>query len=148
MTGKKEDKVSAQRLLHPLTQIPIKFMSREYTAHPKHLRVLHLPDQDDLTSETIDPRDSLHQLSETSASSSVFPSSSTSAPSNKTVHRFRKPWSPINDRYYQEDSSDDDKDDKDQNHLEIQEAVKDRIFPLTPPPSHGAVNIPLIIVDQ
>ena len=49
VTGEKEDKVSAQRLLHPLSDMPLKFMSREYTIHPKHLQRLHrlqFPSQD------------------------------------------------------------------------------------------------------
>ena len=37
VTGKKEEKVSAQRLLHPLSTTLIKFMSRENTSNPKHL---------------------------------------------------------------------------------------------------------------
>ena len=41
VTGRRKDKVSAQRLLHPLSSTPIKFMSREYTSNPKHIR--HVP---------------------------------------------------------------------------------------------------------
>ena len=49
VTGKNDDKVSAQRLLHPLSDTPLKFMSRDYTIHPKHLlRIRHpqFPNQD------------------------------------------------------------------------------------------------------
>merc|ERR1711989_65253 len=44
VTGKEKDKVSAQRLLHPLSDTPLKLMSREYISSPKHLRVLHRPE--------------------------------------------------------------------------------------------------------
>ena len=50
VTGREKDKVSAQRLLHPLSKDPIKFMSREYKIHPKNLHRIHRPS--DLESST------------------------------------------------------------------------------------------------
>ena len=41
VTGREKDKVLTQRLLHPLSQDPIKFMSREYKIRPKHLQRIH-----------------------------------------------------------------------------------------------------------
>ena len=44
VTKSKPDKITAQRLLHPLTDKPTKFKSREYVAHPKHVQtILRLP---------------------------------------------------------------------------------------------------------
>ena len=44
VTGESGDKVSTQRLLHPLSKSPLKFMSRRYEVDPKHLvRINHPP---------------------------------------------------------------------------------------------------------
>ena len=59
----------------------------------------------------------------------------------------RPSWSPVNEKYYQDDSSDDDDDDQDDypGELAVPEIVH---LPLTPPPSHPAVDIPIVVGDQ
>ena len=43
VTGKNGDKVSTRRLLHPLSDTPLKFMSRSYEVNPKHLVRINRP---------------------------------------------------------------------------------------------------------
>ena len=139
VTGRKNDKVSAQCLLHPLSNTPVKFMSREYTAHPKHLRVIHRPDQESSSAYQGDPT---HPSVEKHVSKSISPSSR-----YKTVTTSRIPWCPINDKYYQDDSSDDDNDDQEDD-PQVQVVPEIDHLPLTLPPSHPVVNIPIVAEEQ
>ena len=78
-----------------------------------------------------------------------MPSTSRLHQSTKDTIKYREPWSPINDKYYEDDSSDDNEDEEDQrDHVNVQEDVEIRVFPITPPPSHKVVNIPLVVVEQ
>ena len=43
VTGKDGEKVPAQGILHPLSDNPIKFMSRNYKVNLKHLITIHHP---------------------------------------------------------------------------------------------------------
>ena len=43
VTGKEREKVITQRLLHPLSENPIKFISRKYEINPKHLHRINRP---------------------------------------------------------------------------------------------------------
>ena len=43
VTGKKEDKVKVQKLLHPLSNQPGKVMSKVYTTDEKRLKTIHRP---------------------------------------------------------------------------------------------------------
>ena len=64
-------------------------MSRDYKVDPKHLLRIHrpeTPDQDDAEEPKY---------------------------LNTTKTQIRKPWSPINDKYYEEDSSDDEEEEND-----------------------------------
>ena len=133
VTGKKEDKVSAQRLLHPLSDTPLKFMSREYISNPKHLRVIHRPD--------VSPPSSLS--SPDSSSPVVTPSSrSRKSSPHQSTSVSRIPWSPINDKYYEDDSSNEDDDDQDQR--PAVRVIPEIILPITPPPSNLVDNIPQV----
>ena len=78
--------VTAQKILHPITQGTTKFMSKTYTTHPKHTRILHSPPQVHLpaTQEpALPPR---------------------APPAEKT-------WSAIPRAFWESDSDDDDYDD-------------------------------------
>ena len=87
VTGREKDKVLTQRLLHPLSQDPIKFMSREYKISPKHLQRIHRPS---------DLESSVYTSKEDDAKS--WGKSYVSTPSTQ-VNAARKPWSPINPKY-------------------------------------------------
>ena len=53
------------------------------------------------------------------------------------MYKIRKPWSPVNDKYYEVDSSDEDNDEDSREEDNNQEDHRPivRIFPITPPPS-------------
>ena len=53
VTGKNNEKVSTQRLLHPLSQTPLKFMSRRYEVDPKHLVRINRPPRLEQNPQTI-----------------------------------------------------------------------------------------------
>ena len=111
MTGKDDEKVSAQRLLHPLSNTLVKFMSRDYQIHLKHLQRIHRPQNSD--QDTVDSSNSDQDTVVSLTSDQV------------TVHspkyldtinnQIRKPWSQINDKFYEEDSSDEEEQEDDSN---------------------------------
>merc|ERR1712240_204538 len=103
VTGKEKDKISAQRLLHPLSETPLKFMSREYISNPKHLRVLHRPE--------ISPPTSL-QSPKTVVPEEIAPSRSPKVSPQPSVKVSKTPWNPINEKHFESDSDDDDEDDQ------------------------------------
>ena len=117
MTGKERKKVITQRLLHPLSNNPIKFMSRKYEISPKHLhRINHPPSSISANVKKTDTK---------TLASTVYPQTKSS----------RTPWSPVNPKYYEEDSSDDDEDDDiDHDHRELERRFI--VSPATPPPSN------------
>ena len=78
--------VTAQKILHPVSSNPTKFMSKSYVTHPKHTRVLHSP-----------PTVTLPNVLEPA----LPPLSSTA----------KKPWSPTPEAFWDTDSDDDDFDD-------------------------------------
>ena len=100
--GKDNKKVSAHRILHPLSDNLLKFMSRNYKVNPKHLVTIHRPEYPESVPEDLDAK-----------------------PQIKT------PWSPINEKHYEDDSSDDEaeEDNTDQDNQEL-------VFLMTPPPSN------------
>ena len=111
VTGKDGEKVSAQRILHPLSDNPIKFMSRNYTVNPKHLFRIHRPEIPDQIRDI----------------KSTYP---------KTVDiQRKKPWSPINEKHYLKDASDEEEEDDDNDCDFAQEPFVPNI-PITPPPSN------------
>ena len=123
VTGREKDKVLTQRLLHPLSQEPIKFMSREYKISPKHLQRIHRPPGSDL-----------------SVCKEVLTKSPASTESSATITRpppmsAKKSWSPVNPKYYEDDSSDDDDendDQEDQDDRRVQVNINPTL-PMTPP---------------
>ena len=78
--------VTAQKLLHPVSSSPTKFMSKSYVTHPKHTSVLYSP-----------PAVTLPNVLEPA----LPPLSSTA----------KKPWSPTPEAFWATDSDDDDFDD-------------------------------------
>ena len=113
-----------------MSSTPIKFMSRDYIIHPKHLQRIHRPRISDQDNQILD-QDEINKLN--SDKSTV-----NSSRYLDTAHsKIRKPWSPVNDRYYKVDSSDEDNDkdsrEEDNNQEDHRPIV--RIFPITPPPS-------------
>ena len=84
VTGKGEGKVITQRLLHPLSETPMKFMSRKYEINPKHLHRINRPPSsvsDYYNTEDIN----------TVASDTHLQHKSVCAP-----------WSPVNPKYYED----------------------------------------------
>ena len=117
VTGQGKYKVVAQRLLHPLSQDPIKFMSREYEISPKHLHRIHRPPSS--TSEIVKETD-------------TKPIASTKYPQAKSS---RTPWSPVNPKYYEDESSyDDENDDIDHDQRALERRII--VLPAIPPPSN------------
>ena len=119
VTGQKGDKVSTQRLLHPLSSIPLKFMSRSYDVNPKHLLRINRP----------------YGLQQESNTESDFKPNTSYKESGSKVH---VPWSPINAKFYEESSSDDDDSDIDDDHRERRRFT----MPLTPSPSNFSSQPP------
>ena len=110
VTGESGDKVTTQRLLHPLSETPLKFMSRKYEVNPKHLVRINRPS---------------HVRDKSSTAATKCTEESRVSP--RSVSR-RAPWNPINPRYYEDSSSDDDDDD----FLGVQEDRRIFVMPLTP----------------
>ena len=132
VTGKEGDKISTQRLLHPLSDTPLKFMSREYLSNPKYLRVLHRPEISPPTSP-----ESRYSL--------VHEHSLDSNQQRKSIHKaVVVPWSPINEKHFEEDS-DDDEDDVCQE-AAVRDVHRD-VFPITPPPSNQVENVPVPVEE-
>ena len=125
VTGQKGDKVSTQRLLHPLSSIPLKFMSRSYDVSPKHLIRINRP----------------HGLEQESVKPKEFKPTSPPKDQNRQVH---VPWSPINQKYYEESSSEDDDDEINDDH----ESRRRFVMPLTPSPSNISNQPPANLIDN
>ena len=131
VTGKKKDKVSAQRLLHPLSDTPLKFMSHEYLSNPKHLRVVHRPETSP-PSSLWSPNNAVPEETSSSRSRRLSPHPSA------TISKI--PWSPINEKHYETDSDDDDDDKIQRSAVRVAPQI---VLPITPPPSNLTGNIPL-----
>ena len=112
VTESDTDKVTAQRLLHPLTNVPTKIMSRTYEAHPKHLRRLYRPPSPHLQDKTVTKPDLLH-------------------PKTEIVNK----WSPINPSYLEDDSSDEEDEDNTIDFDDPDQPPDEEPEPITPPPS-------------
>ena len=84
--------VTAQKILHPVSNNPTKFMSKTYVTHPKHTRVLHSP-----------PSVPLPKVTEP-----VLP------PLSCTT---KEPWSPTPKAFWDSDSEDDNCEDYSTSHL-------------------------------
>ena len=85
VTAKENDKVSVQKILHPLSNNPAKIMSKVYTTQAKHLTTIHRPETPDFADTESDDDKSFD------------------APIKQISH-----WSPIDQRFFQNDDSDDD----------------------------------------
>ena len=123
VTTQEGEKTSAQRLLHSLSKDPIKFMSREYKINPMHLQRIHHP---------------LSLESSILTSKETYEKSYASTTSTQ-VNAARKPWSPINPKYYEDDSSDDDDEDDidhDGQDDQVVQILAIPVLPITPPPSN------------
>ena len=57
VTGKNNEKVLTQRMLHPISQTPLKFMSRRYEVDPKHLVRINRPPRLEQNPRTISYQD-------------------------------------------------------------------------------------------
>ena len=110
VTDSSPQKVTAQRLIHPLTEAPTKIMSRVYESHPKHLRRLHRPP-------------SPHPNTNTHREYKPLSSPRLSRPSR---------WSPVNPKYFEDDSTDDEDEDFTP---DIEDIAQPAPAPDTPPSS-------------
>ena len=110
VTGECGDKVSTQRLLHPLSETPLKFMSRRYEVNPKHLVRINRPP---------------HLIEESSKVATKYLEERRVSP--RSISR-RASWNPVNPKYYEESSSDDDDDD----FPGVQEDRRIFVMPITP----------------
>ena len=103
VTGVEADRVSAQKILHPLSQTPVKLMGRPYTGHTKHLQLVHSPP----STLTASPSEQ-----EVSVQSTLSRSPSSDYITGQSPNR-RSLWSPVNEDFYNEESTDDNDDDDD-----------------------------------
>ena len=85
VTASTPETVTAQKILHPLSDGITKIMSKQYTTHPKHVRILHSP-----------PAVPLPQSQEPALPPRALPST--------------KHWSPIPQAFWDSDSEDEDYD--------------------------------------
>ena len=91
VTGKEADNISVQKVLHPLTKTPTKLMSKVYNTKQKHLHIIHRP--------------------ETPAVSDLDEAVNDDE-SEQTATKQVTRWNPINQRFYQADSDDEEEDSK------------------------------------
>ena len=91
---KDSDKVGVQKLLHPLEKSEGKFTSKILKTSKKHLTTIHKPEfpvhVSDEEEDDIEAEDEKEQ---------------------KKIHTSIKPWSPINQKFFEENSDDDDEED-------------------------------------
>ena len=73
VTKSAPEQVTVQRVLHPTTEQPTKFMSRQYVTQPKRLQLLHRPP--------------------------IMPPNLPNQPDIQTSPPTIQPWSPINSRF-------------------------------------------------
>ena len=112
VTDSQEDKVTAQQILHPLSEAPIKFMSRKYEAHPKHLQRLYRPPP---------PRPQ---------------SRSKHTPLPQSNNKMKTRWNPFNEKFYEEELSDEEDEDCNQGPIIGADQLSDnKPEPIIPPPS-------------
>ena len=90
VTAKENDKVSVQKILHPLSANPAKIMSKVYTTPSKHLTTIHRPEI---------PSDDDYESEEEEKVVNNVPAKQNSS------------WNPIDRRFYQSDSDSDMSDD-------------------------------------
>ena len=83
VTASTPETVTAQKILHPLSDGTTKIMSKQYTTHPKHIRILHSP-----------PAVPLPKTQEPAPPPRAPPST--------------KQWSPIPQAFWESDSDDED----------------------------------------
>ena len=84
--AKMKDKISVQKILHPLSKEPAKIMSKVYTTRPKHLTTIHRPEMP----ATEDCEIENNEIA-----------------INDNPIKEKSQWSPIDQRFYQDDDSDD-----------------------------------------
>ena len=114
-------------------------MGRDYTIHPKHLQRIHrpqVPNQDYCLSD-YDKSDAMDSDASTVTKSKSEASKETGSRYLDMDHRkIKKSWSPINDKFYQDDSSDEDDetDDLGEDADQEDQVPAIRVFPITPPP--------------
>ena len=94
------DNISAQKILHPLTKGPTKLQSKVYNTQSKRLKVVHKPIKLDNTLKS-EPLPDNPQSSK--PTQSADPARRTKTPS--------QPWSPVNNTFYQRNTSDAEDDD-------------------------------------
>ena len=104
-------------------------MSTDYQIHPKHLQRIHRPQSSDQDS-SISDQDEVNNVN------SYKVTMNSPRYLDSIDSQIKKPWSPINEKYYEEDSSDEEEDgDNDDDDQDDQRPVI-RNFPITPPPSN------------
>ena len=90
--------VTAQKILHPLSRQQTKFMSKQYSTNPKHLRIIHRPTFPVLPS------------------SSGLCSDLSSQSNQSSAPRDVPAWNPINTANWIDDSEDEEESDLKQTH--------------------------------
>ena len=94
------ENISAQKILHPLSKRPTKLMSKIYNTQTKRLKVVHRPNKMDPTIKT---KPLSTTVKPSGPSQPADPSKRTDTPS--------RPWSLVNDAFYNMHISDDEDDD-------------------------------------
>ena len=103
------DEFSAQKILHPLSKKPTKLMSKVYNTKTKTVRLVHSPQKIGSESRT---------RPVTTDSKKSTPPSPAKTPRRDNMPN--RPWSPINDTFYDGCASDDD-DDEPVTNVQIQD---------------------------